>query len=107
MADAIRNDERPQNIWVQGLTGMGLVGYHIAGTLLNLGEGVSVQRLQSAAQPVGIRGQWYRAGDGQTHCPPPRRRDLGGGPGRGGGLLLFSAPRQSTGRWIMGRQCTQ
>lgn len=50
MANSSRNDGRPQNIWVQGLTGMGLVGYHIAGTLLNLGEGIAVQRIQSYSE---------------------------------------------------------
>ncbi|MHA2231808.1 MAG: PAC2 family protein [Candidatus Hodarchaeales archaeon] len=50
MASLTGNEGSPRNIWVQGLTGMGLVGYHIAGTLLNLGEGVSVQRIQSYAE---------------------------------------------------------
>ncbi|MFW9916267.1 MAG: PAC2 family protein [Candidatus Thorarchaeota archaeon] len=50
MAGLTKNDGSPRNIWVQGLTGMGLVGYHIAGTLLNLGEEIPVQRIQSYSE---------------------------------------------------------
>ena len=50
MKESISNHKRPKNIWVQGLTGMGLVGYNIAGAILNIGEEPSVQRVQSYSE---------------------------------------------------------